>query len=128
MHPILELSAQSAHKTLGHYKDPVGSQQEQFQVLLEKSNRAADFVARSPLNREEAWTYYFAIYLPSVGYPLANCYFTSAQLDKIQTKFMANIFAKCGFNRNTKRAILFGPAHLGVLIFGRYTPCKGWDK
>jgi hypothetical protein len=114
---LKELSVHTAHKTLGHYKDPVGNQKRQYDALLEKSNRAAEFIARSPLDREEAWTYYFAIYLPSVGFPLSNCHFTRKQLENIQRKFMANIFAKCGFNRHTKREILFGPAHLGGANF-----------
>jgi hypothetical protein len=56
---IPEVSAHTAHKTLGHYKDPAGNQNRQSQILKEKSNKAAAFVARSPLNRDEAWTYYF---------------------------------------------------------------------
>jgi hypothetical protein len=66
---IQVLSAYSAHKTLGHYKDPVGYQSQQLRELKIKCEKAADFVAISPLNRSEAWTYYFAIFLPSVGYP-----------------------------------------------------------
>jgi hypothetical protein len=91
-----KLSAHTAHKTLGHYKDPAGNQKRQYEVLKKKSNDAADFIARSPLDRDEACTYYFAIYLPSVGFPLPNCHFSRTQLDSIQRKCMANIFAKCG--------------------------------
>jgi hypothetical protein len=114
---IPEVSAHTAHKTLGHYKDPAGNQRRQLQVLLDKSNLAAAFVGKSPLSREEAWTYYFAIYLPSVGYPLPNCYFTKPELDRIQLKFMSTIIAKCGYNRKTKREIIYGPAHLGGANF-----------
>ena len=114
---IPEVSAHTAHKTLGHYKDPAGNQNRQRQILTDKSNKAAGFVATSPLTREEAWTYYFAIYLPSVGYPLPNCHFTKHELDRIQRKFMSVIIAKCGFNRKTKREILYGPAHLGGANF-----------
>jgi hypothetical protein len=110
-------SAHCSHKTLGHYKEPSGSQTKQYQVLLEKSNDAGIFVQCSALNRREAWTYYFAIYLPSIGYPLPNCHFTCKQLHKIQAKGMSAIFAKCGFNRKTKRLILFGPSRLGGASF-----------
>jgi hypothetical protein len=102
-------SAHCSHKTLGHYKEPSGNQTKQYQVLLEKSNNAGIFVQCSALNRRETWTYYFAIYLPSIGYPLPNCHFSRKQLHTIQSKGMSAIFAKCGFNRKTKG--LYSMAH-----------------
>jgi hypothetical protein len=111
------LSAYTAHKTLGHYKDPHGDQVRQRKELQTKCDNAANFISRSPLTREEAWTYYFAIYLPSVGYPLPSCHFNKATLDKIQRTVMSGMIAKCGYNRNTKRAIIYGPAHLGGANF-----------
>jgi hypothetical protein len=110
-------SAHCSHYTLGHYKEPSGNQTKQYQVLLQKSNDAGIFVQCSALNRQEAWTYYFAIYLPSIGYPLPNCHFTRKQLHTIQAKGIRAIFAKCGFNRNTKSLILFGPSKLGGASF-----------
>jgi hypothetical protein len=89
------LSAYTAHKTLGHYKDPNGDQVRQRAELQSKCGKAADFISRSPLNREEAWTYYFAIYLTSVGYPLPSCHFTKTTLDRIQRKVMSSMIAKC---------------------------------
>lgn len=68
-----------------------------------KCDKTADVIVRSPLNRHEAWTYYFAIFLTCVGYPLASCHFPSNALDKVQRRAMSNIIAKCGFNRHTKR-------------------------
>jgi hypothetical protein len=103
---------------LGHYKEPSGNQTRQYQVLTEKSNDAGIFVQCSALNRKEAWTYYFAIYLPSIGYPpLPNCHFTFQQLHSIQAKGMQAIFAKCGFHRNTKSHILYGHSRLGSASF-----------
>jgi len=110
-------SAYSHHKTLGHYKEPAGNQSKQYQVLIAKSDKAATFLLSSFLDRKEAWTYYFAIYLPSIGYALPNCHFDLSQLENIQRKAMNIIFAKCGYNRNTKRAILYGPAKLGGASF-----------
>jgi hypothetical protein len=37
---------------------------------IKKSNNAGIFVQCSTLNWKEAWSYYFAIYLPSIGYLL----------------------------------------------------------
>ena len=114
---ILAISAHHAHKTLGHYKDPAGNQRQQLIELQLKCDKAADFIARSPLNRQEAWTYYFAIFLTSVGYPLASCHFTSTALDNVQRRAMSNMIAKCGFNRHTKREVIYGPSKFGGANF-----------
>lgn len=114
---IPSLTAHTAHKTLGHYKDPAGNQSKQYDKLKEKSDKAGLFVQCSPLDHKEAWTYYFSIYLLSVGYPLPNCFFSFKRLDAIQRKAIRAIIAKCGFNRNTHRSIIYGPACLGGSTF-----------
>lgn len=83
-----------------------------------KSNNAGIFVqCSSALNWKEVWTYYFAIYLPSIGYPLPNYHFTHTQLHKIQSKGMGAIFSKCNFNHNTKGFILYCLFCLGGTSF-----------
>ena len=120
------LSPYVAHKTLGHYKDPAGrTQREQNRQLKTKSDKSVDFLNQGSLNPEEAWTFIYACYLPSVGYPLANSYFTSAQLANIQWKAMSLIIAKCGYNRNTKRAIIYGPMEYGGANFRRLYDQQG---
>jgi hypothetical protein len=57
---IPALPAHTAHKTLGHYKDPSGNQSKQYEKLKAKSDKAGSFVQCSPLDRSEAWTYYFS--------------------------------------------------------------------
>ena len=111
------ISPHTAHKTLGHYKDPAGNQNKQRQILEQKCAKAAEFMANSPLTRDEAWTYYFSIFQTSVGYPLAACHFTKPILDGIQRKFMSVLIAKCGYKRKTKREIIYGPACLGGANF-----------
>ena len=111
------LSAYTAHKTLGHHKDPDGNQNKQRKVLEQKCKQATDFMASSPLTREEAWTYYFSIFQTSVGYPLAASHFKKSILDAIQRQFMSILIAKCGYNRKTKREIIYGPACLGGANF-----------
>ena len=106
-------SAYGSHKTLGHHIDPAGNLKRQRQVLTEKSTDMAIFIGSSPLSRREAWTHYFSVFLPSIGYTLPNTHFTKKELERIQAKSMSAIFAKCGYNRYTKRLILFGPLHLG---------------
>ena len=108
------LSPYTAHKTLGHYKDPAGGQLEQYEQLKSKSNNITDFLWKVPLSRAEAWTYYSACYVPAaVTYPLTGSHMTRPQLEKVQQKAMSIIISRCGFNRNTQRAIIFGPHGLG---------------
>ena len=114
---ITQKSAYTAHKTLGHYKEPSGNQRKQYYALKAKSDKAAKFVACSPLDRRMAWTYFFVCYLPGVGYPLPNCYFTFKELSTVQRKAYRAMFAKCGFNRNTSLAILHGPSRYGGATF-----------
>jgi hypothetical protein len=108
-----------AHKTLGHCKEPMGIQKVQFQRLKEKSDQATEFLWTTHLTRQEAWTFYHSCYLPSVLYPLTSSFLSGMQLDKIQQKAMTIIYAKCGFNRHTRREVLFGPRELGGAEFSR---------
>jgi hypothetical protein len=64
------LPPHTAHKTLGHYKEPAGTQVEQVRQLRKKSDTSTAFLWKSHLTTVESWTYYYACYLPSIGYPL----------------------------------------------------------
>jgi hypothetical protein len=116
-HNLQVLSSYKAHKTLGHFKDPAGTQLEQYRQLTRKSDKITAFLWKCPLSRREAWTYYYACYLPSVSYPLSCSALSKRQLDKVQRKAMAIITARCGFNRNTRKEILYGPLDLGGANF-----------
>ncbi|KAI2502417.1 hypothetical protein MHU86_12074 [Fragilaria crotonensis] len=113
-----------AHKTLGHYKEPVGIQKTQFRQLKEKSDRITEFLWSTHFTREEAWTYYRSCYVPAVTYPLTSSFLSSSQLTSIQTKAMAIIAAKCGFNRKTKKEVLYGPHDLGGAGLPSYRPTR----
>jgi hypothetical protein len=100
------LSPYSAHKTLGYFKEPAGNQAAQFRALMKKSTENVAFLWKCPLTREEAWTFYFACYLPSITYPLPCSSLTQKQLAKVQSKAMSIIVPRCGFNRHTKKGNL----------------------
>ncbi len=108
-----------AHKTLGHYKEPTGTQHTQFKQLKAKSDLVTEFLWTTHLTRQEAWTYYHSCYLPGITYPLTSSFLSEVQLNKIQQKAMTIIYAKCGFNRHTKREVLFGPYQYGGAEFRR---------
>ena len=116
-HKLKLLNVHQARKTLGHFKEPVGNQSAQYTNLKKKSDEITAFLWTCPLTRLEAWTYYFACYLPSVGYPLASSSLSKRQLDDVQKKAMAIIVARCGYNRNTKKEVLYGPLELGGANF-----------
>ena len=125
---ITLLSAYKAHKTLGHYKEPAGSQQEQFRQLKKLSDESTAFLWKCPLTRHEAWTYYFACYLPSIGYTLPCSSLTRNKLEEVQKKALPIMVARCGFNRNTHRAILYGPMEYGGASFRHLYIQQGYGQ
>jgi hypothetical protein len=102
---------------LGHDKEPAGLQKVQFRTLKKKSDQITDFLTSSQLNREEAWIYYHACYIPAVSYPLTASTLTFQQLDVNQRKAMSKLVAQCGFHWNTKKDVLYGPISLGGATF-----------
>ena len=112
-HIIPLLSPYTAHKILGHYKEPSGSQKAQQDHLRKTCADQVAFLWKSPLTRAEAWQFYTSCFIPSVTYPLTNSHFSQVILRKTQCTAMSIIVAKCGYNRHTKREVLYGPLHLG---------------
>ncbi len=107
----------ASHKTLGCYIEPRGNLSGMKKHLRAKMAEFYRILASSALNRREAWTFYFAIYLPSIGYPLPLCHFTHKELTTIHRKVMSEIIARSGFCRKTKTEIIYGPADLGGACF-----------
>jgi hypothetical protein len=101
------------HKTLGHYKAPAGQNLTQLRILQANSDIFSRLVATSPCNRTDSWFFYTAIYLKSIGYVLPNCFFEERALHKVQKAALRSFLAKCGFNRNTHRSIVFAPIRYG---------------
>ena len=77
-HSLQKLTPYESHKTLGHYKEPSGSQKEQAKQLTNSCQDAVEFLWKCPLSRSEAWTFYTACFLPKVSYPLPLCHFKEA--------------------------------------------------
>ena len=107
----------TAHKTLGHWKEPAGYQTEQYDRLKQKCEKLANTAFTSPMNRKDAWVYYFAIFLPSITFPLSNSFFDRQTLWKTTHPATKKIAAKCGFARTMATEILYGPASLGGASF-----------
>jgi hypothetical protein len=96
------------HKTLGHYKAPAGTSKTQLLKIQTKQSHLSQCLASSPANATQAQSFYHTIYLPSI-YVLGQSFLDPDKLDQAEKKSMPTIFAKCGYNRNTHRSLLYGP-------------------
>jgi hypothetical protein len=98
-----------SHQTLGHHKAPARDINWQQDVRCHKSDAYAKTVLTSSCNQWDSWFFYQAIYLKSIWYVLPNCFFNKKVLMKVQQGALQAFLSKCGFNRNTKRAVMFAP-------------------
>ena len=112
-YPLQRMAPNDSHKTLGHYKEPSGTQKDQANQLKQTSQEAVEFLAKNPITRVEAWTFYTACFIPKLCYPLPLCHFKESELQDIQRPAMSLIMPRCGYNRHTKREVLYGPLKLG---------------
>jgi hypothetical protein len=99
-------SVYATHKTLGHEIAPAGTGKTQINKLQAKQSHLSQCLASSPAT--QALSYYHTIYVPSI-YILPQTFFDADTLDKAEKKSMPSIFARCGYNRNTQRQLLYGP-------------------
>jgi hypothetical protein len=111
--PVTFLSTSTSHDTLGHTKAPDDNNRAQLAAILKKATRLSRDFSLAPIDESTAFQFYQSIFNKSVGYTLPQSTITSTQLQTLQQKVLPRIFSKCGYNRNTSRAILFGPALLG---------------
>ena len=61
----------------------------------------------------DAWAYYHAIYLLSIVYPFPSGSLQRDQCQYLQKQVKQAILPKCGYNRNTPNAIVYGPSEYG---------------
>ncbi|KAL7574197.1 hypothetical protein ACA910_014872 [Epithemia clementina (nom. ined.)] len=115
--PLRQLPASSAHRTLGVQKAPSGTTIRGFQQLSHKVTQHANLIARSPLTRSETWTYYHAIAIPSITFPLPSMSLSSSQCNSLQTILKQAVLPKYGFNRNFPNALVYGHSDYTGLEF-----------
>ena len=97
------------HLTLGHYKSPTSTGIRALCTLQTKADRIALLICTSPLTRSGAFLAYQSIYIPSVQYTLPQSFFSRQELEKAQAPSVHKILSKCGYNRNTARALIYAP-------------------
>ena len=110
---VEEKSVFAEHKSMGHQKAPGGTRKAQFKETMKKAITISTSIHQCPVGRKEARTLFDSIFRPSIGYIAGQTFFSDQQMQLIQKKSMPLIYAKCGFNRNTSKAILQGPGRMG---------------
>mmetsp|Transcript_22813 Transcript_22813/g.50924 ORF Transcript_22813/g.50924 Transcript_22813/m.50924 type:complete len:438 (-) Transcript_22813:647-1960(-) len=80
-----------------------------------------DGIVSSGATPSKARLFYDSVYRPAIKCTLPQSFLSPKQLSDIEKKTLPRLYARCGFNQNTSRAILQGPADLGGAGF---TPLK----
>jgi hypothetical protein len=99
-----------------HSEPCIGNQDKQLEQLHEKSNKISQAIATSSVNRIQTMTSWTSIYLPAVAYLLVATHFQDRDLNKIKNKALMTFLPKIGYNQNTPRAVVYGPAKCEGLL------------
>ena len=110
---LKQLSSMTTHKYLGVFKAPGGKETKGDQILQNKNTVHAKTVAKSPFNRTDTWSYYHAIYLPSMTYTFPSTHHTTSTLTEMEKEIKKAVLPKYGFNRNTPNAVVYGHSDFG---------------
>ena len=72
-------------------------------------------MASSPPEPPEVKPVYFydSVYRPTVEYTMPQSFLSKKQVSDIEKRTLSWLYPQCGFNQNTSRVILHGPADLG---------------
>jgi hypothetical protein len=127
-HQIEHKSVYAAHRPLGVWPPPAGSNPTQFLKSLVRSNTIAEGVRLNPLARNEALMGYRHIWLPSVGYPLACWGLHDIQLRKVEKNAVNAFLPKMGFCCKTSRAVIFGSKRYGGFGLTRLRDYQGVNQ
>jgi hypothetical protein len=106
--PLKQLSAHTAHKTLGAHKAPASNNTKAFSVLTSINTTHSKCIARAPFDPTDTWAYYHAIYNPSITYPFPSYALSKSQCERLQVQVKKAVLPKCGYNRCTPNAVAYG--------------------
>ena len=98
----------SPHKTLGTWKAPAGEDVIGSKKLKEKNSHHTKVITNSPFDCRDAWAYYHSVYLPSITYVLPSTNILKKTLLSMQHEIKVALLPKCGYNRNTPSAVVYG--------------------
>ena len=87
----------------------------EYKYRKEKLNDFGKSLYKAPLTHYEAYVAYQSRYQSIASYPFPVTTFSTKQLETMQKQCMRLMLPKLGLNRNTPRAIIFGPKKYGGL-------------
>jgi hypothetical protein len=116
--PIHSKNIYQTRINLGHAKGPRDTCRTEFGRTLKKASTIGDAIAQCGGTRPENRMLYRTVWKPAVD-TLSQSFLNKQQLKKIEQACMPKLYAKCGFNINTARAVLAAPIELGG---GGFTP------
>ena len=114
---LRRLEPYESEKQLGIIMPLDGNFRQEYERRLQQSSNLGKLLYRSPLNTFESTVVYRMYYIPKINFPLSLTQFTKKQCEEIQKQFYKYALPKMGINRNTPRALIFGPSQLGGLEF-----------
>ena len=112
---VPRIEATSTYRTLGARISPSGCSKEATQYLREQSVEYASQVTGSYFSREAALWSFLLYFTPQVGYSIPVLSLSEKNCHDIQSPAVNAVLPKLHVNRNTSRAIIFGPTDLGGL-------------
>ena len=122
---LQQLSNYQTHETLGCKKAPGGSDITAASTLEQKNSVHAKTIINSPFDRNDTWTYYHAVYLPSMTYSLPSTNINEQSLIKMQQEIKAAVLPKYSYNRKTPSAVVYGGSEFGCIEMRSLVTEKG---
>ena len=110
---ITQIPPNKAERQLGLRVSMTGSWKDEIQFRERQILQLSRKIFYAPLTHTEAYLAYRVYLMSMVKYPLHVTTFSLAQCDRLNKIIYKHILPKCGFNRNTPRAIVFAPKTLG---------------
>ena len=104
-----------ASKDLGIYLAPDGNMAQQFTYCLQRAKDLKRLITAAPLTRLEADTFFHSNYMGWARYFLPITTFSMRECHTIQSTVLQALTPKCGLNRHTPLAVIFGPSKYGGL-------------
>jgi hypothetical protein len=104
--PIHSKNIYQTRINLGHAKGPHDTGKTEFSRTLKKASNIGDAIAQCGGTRAENEMLYRSVWKPVVEYMLPQSFLSKQQLKKIEQACMPKLYANCGSNRNTSRAVL----------------------
>ena len=110
-----ELAPDQGHELLGIRLALSGSFADEYSFRKKQVSDFAKKLKATAFDIRDAWMIYQARYKPKIRYCLPITTFTFEECCEIQRPFICAFINKLGMNRNTKRAVIWGPLMYGGL-------------